>query len=157
MRQPAIEGLSMMQLKAELGARAVEASDERITWWVQLIVVLGALLTAAGAVIALIHPAMLASPQDEINGAVRIFAGYFAARNLGLAGALLALLAIRAKRALGHILALAGVIQLIDTAIDGVEGRWPIVPGVFILGLVFLFAAAKLCGHPLWKRQAWTE
>ncbi len=136
---------------------AIRIANQQIAWWIQLIVVLGGLLTAAGAVIALIHPAMLVSPQVEINGAARIFAGYFAARNLGLAGALLALLAIRAKRTLGHILALAGVIQLIDTAIDCLEGRWPIVPGVFILGLVFLFAAAKLCGHPLWKRQAWTE
>ncbi|HUD54149.1 MAG TPA: hypothetical protein VMR02_02900 [Terracidiphilus sp.] len=147
----------MSQSIANVDTRAIRIPNEQIAWWVQLTVVLGALLTAAGAVIALIHPAMLVSPQDEINGAARIFAGYFAARNLGLTVALLALLAIRAKRALGYILALAGVIQLIDTAIDCVEGRWPIVPGVFILGLVFLFAAAKLCGHPLWKRQAWTE
>jgi hypothetical protein len=147
----------MSQSIANVDTRAIRIPNEQIAWRVQLTVVLGALLTAAGAVIALIHPAMLVSPQDEINGAARIFAGYFAARNLGLTVALLALLAIRAKRALGYILALAGVIQLIDTAIDCVEGRWPIVPGVFILGLVFLFAAAKLCGHPLWKRQAWTE
>jgi hypothetical protein len=147
----------MMQLKTETEITAIDVSSERIAWWIQLMVVLGTLLTAAGAVIALIHPAMLVSPRDEINGAARIFAGYFAARNLGLAGALLTLLAIRARRALSHILALAGAIQLMDTAIDCVEGRWPIVPGVFILGFVFFFAAAKLCGHPLWERQAWTE
>jgi hypothetical protein len=146
-----------MPLKAETKTTAIEVSREPIAWWVQLIVVLGAILTATGAVIALIYPAMLVSPHNEINGAARIFAGYFAARNLGLAGALLALLALRAKRALGYILALAGFIQLIDTAIDCVERRWPIVPGVFILGVVFLFAAARLRPHPLWRRQAWTE
>jgi hypothetical protein len=147
----------MSQSIANVDASAIRIPNQQIAWWVQVIVVLGALLTAAGAVIALIHPAMLVSPRDEINGAVRAFAGYFAARNLGLAGALLVLLAIRARRVLGHILALVGVIQLIDGAIDCVEVRWPIVPGVFILGLVFLFAAAKLCGYPLWRRQAWTD
>jgi hypothetical protein len=147
----------MMQLKAETETAAAAVHSERIAWWVQLIVVLGALLTAAGAVIALIHPAMLVAPRDEINGAARIFAGYFAARNLGLAGVLFALLAIRAKRALGHVLALAGFIQVIDTAIDCVEGRWPIVPGVFILGMIFLIGAAELTGHAFWKRHAWSE
>ena len=146
-----------MQLKAETETAAAAVHSERIAWWVQLIVVLGALLTAAGAVIALIHPAMLVAPRDEINGAARIFAGYFAARNLGLAGVLFALLAIRAKRALGHVLALAGFIQVIDTAIDCVEGRWPIVPGVFILGMIFLIGAAELTGHAFWKRHAWSE
>jgi hypothetical protein len=147
----------MIQRKSSAEASAVAVANQGIVWWVQLIVILGALLTAAGAVIALIHPAMLASPRDEINGAVHIFAGYFAARNLGLAGALLALLAIRAKRALGQLLAVVGFIQIIDTPIDCFEGRWPVVPGVFILGIVFLIAAAKLCGHPSWRRGAWTE
>jgi hypothetical protein len=146
-----------MQLKVETKTTAIDVSREPIARWVQLIVVVGAILNATGAVIALVNPAMLVSPYDEINGAARIFAGYFAARNLGLAGALLALLAMRAKRALGYILALAGFIQLIDTVIDCVERRWPIVPGVFILGFVFLLAAARLCGHPLWRRQAWAE
>ena len=145
----------MIQPKVDPGATAIAVANEGIVWWAQLIVVLGALLTAAGAVIALIHPAMLVSPRDEINGAVRIFAGYLAARNLGLAAALLALLAIRAKRALGQFLALVGFIQIIDTVVDCFEGRWPVVPGVFILGTIFLIGATRLCG-PLWKRQAWT-
>ncbi len=44
----------MMQLKAETETAAAAVHSERIAWWVQLIVVLGALLTAAGAVIAII-------------------------------------------------------------------------------------------------------
>lgn len=150
-------GLDMSQLKAEPDAREIGVARNPTAWWAQLIVGLGALLTAAGAVIALVHPAMLASPGVDINGAVHIFAGYFAARNLGLACALLALLTIGARRALGQLLAVVGFIQLIDAAIDCFEGRWPVVPGAFILGTVFLIGAAKLCGHPFWKRQAWTD
>jgi hypothetical protein len=147
----------MSQSIANADAGATRIQHQQIVWWVQLIVVLGALLTAAGAAIALIHPAMLASPHDEINGAVRVFAGYFAARNLGLSAALLLLLAMRAKRALGKLLVLVGVIQLIDTCIDCFEGRWPVVPGVLVLGVVFLLAASKLCGGPLWNRRTWGE
>ena len=156
-RRGVFGGLDMIQAKLDAEASAVRVANEGIVWWVRLIVVLGALLTAAGAVIALTYPAMLVSPRDEINGAVRILAGYLAARNLGLAGALLALLAIRAKRALGQLLALFGFIQFIDTAIDCFEERWTVVPGVLILGTVFLLGAARLSAHPLWKRQAWTE
>ncbi len=66
-----------------------------------IIIVLGALLMAIGAVIALLHPAMLVSPHDEINGAVHIYAGYFASRNAALAIMLLALLVLRARIPLG--------------------------------------------------------
>jgi hypothetical protein len=46
-----------------------------IPWWLQAIVLLGALLMATGALIALLNPAMLVSPHDEINAAVHIYAG----------------------------------------------------------------------------------
>ena len=66
----------------------VNASVEQgaaIVWWVKAVVVLGALLFATGAVLALVRPAMLASPHDEVNGAVRVYAGYLASRNTALA------------------------------------------------------------------------
>src|SRR5664279_780262 len=63
-----------------------------IPTWVSLVVLVGALLTAIGAVIALVNPAMLAAPHIEINGAVHIYAGYLAARNFALAFMLVALL-----------------------------------------------------------------
>lgn len=126
-------------------------------WWVLLIVIVGALLTGAGGVIALAHPAMLVAPQAEIGTAAHVFAGYFAARNLALACVLLLLLAMQAQRALGQLLVLVGFIQFVDAVMDCIEGRWPIVPGVAILGLLFLLAASKLCGSPFWRREAWIE
>jgi hypothetical protein len=56
-----------------------------IPWWLQAIVLLGALLMATGALIALLNPAMLVSPHDEINAAVHIYAGYLFSRNAALA------------------------------------------------------------------------
>jgi len=117
---------------------------------------MGALLTAMGGIIALVHPAMLVSPHDEINGAVHIYAGYLAARNLALAFLLVALSVLQAKRALGNLMALVGFIQLLDACMDVAEGRWTIVPGVLVFGLVFLGAAARLCdGYPFWRVEAW--
>jgi hypothetical protein len=132
--------------------------DRRIALWPSLVVILGALLTATGAVIALVHPAMLVSPHDEINGAVRIYAGYMAARNIALALALIALLIFSAKRALSNLLVLVGFIQLLDGIFDLAEARWTVAPGVFIFGLVFLITSVKLSeGTPFWKREAWTR
>ena len=46
--------------------------------WVYVVVLIGALLMALGGVIALVNPAMLVSPHDQINGAVHVYAGYLA-------------------------------------------------------------------------------
>jgi hypothetical protein len=126
-------------------------------WWVSIVVIVCALLSGVGAIIALVNPAMLVAPHAEINQAAHVFAGYFVARNLAFAGALLALFVLRAKRALGQLLALVGFIQFVDTIIDCVEGRWSVAPGVLVLGIVFLLAAARLCGHRFWRRAAWAD
>ncbi len=126
-------------------------------WWVYLVVLLGIFLSAAGAVIAMARPAMLVGPDAPIGAAAHIFAGYFAARSLVLAGFLAVLVALRARRALGQLLAIVGFIQLMDGVIDCIEGRWPIVPGVAILGIVFLLSAARLVGHAFWSRDAWAD
>jgi hypothetical protein len=132
------------------------STSQAIPWWLRLIVFLGAALTAMGAIIALIHPAMLVSPHDEINGAVRIYAGYMAARNLALAFMLVALLLMGAKRALGNMMALVGLIQLLDCCMDIAEGRWTVAPGVLVFGVVFLLGAARLSGgSPFWRPEAW--
>ena len=68
-----------------------------IPWWVGAVVVLGAALMAMGAVIALVHPAMLVSPGDEINSAAHIYAGYLVSRNLIVAVFLLLALGLRAR------------------------------------------------------------
>ena len=112
---------------------------------------------AAGAVLALIHPAMLVSSHDEINEAVHIYAGYLASRNMALAIMLIALLSLSAKRALSNLMFLVALIQLLDACIDSAEHRWPIVPGVLFLGLIFLFGASRLSKDPVWKSEFWTR
>jgi hypothetical protein len=125
-------------------------------WWVRLIVIVGSVLTAAGAVIALVHPAMLLSPHDDINRAVQVYAGYMAARNLPLAFMLIALLVVDARHSLGNLMVLVGLIQLLDACMDVYEGRWAVVPGVLVFGLIFLIGAARLSGgNPFWKLRAW--
>jgi hypothetical protein len=124
-------------------------------WWVWTIAVLGAILLGAGGIIALVNPIMLVSPRAEMNDAVRIYAGYVAARDLGLALMLIAALGLRAKGVLSTILLLVAVIQFLDAGIDLQEGRYVIVPGVVVLGLLFSFGAARLSGFPFWRVGAW--
>ena len=127
-----------------------------LPWWIFLVVVLGALLMATGGVIALVRPGMLVSPHDDINGAVHIYAGYLVSRNLALATMLLAMLTLRARSALGNLMVLTAFIQFLDAGIDCMEGRWAVVPGVVIFGLIFFIGAARINGFPLWRRQAWS-
>jgi hypothetical protein len=126
-------------------------------WWLQTIVLLGALLMATGALIALLNPAMLVSPHDEINAAVRIYAGYLFSRNAGLAILLVGSLVARAKGVLNTLVLLAAFIQLLDAIVDCVEGRWTIVPGVFLFAVLFFVAAARLSGHAVWRKEAWSQ
>jgi hypothetical protein len=123
---------------------------------VRILVIVGALLIAMGAVIAQVHPAMLVSPQDEINEAVHIYAGYLAARNLALAIMLFALLMAGARRALANLMVLVALIQLLDVCMDVAEGRWAVAPGVLVFGVVFLIAANRLTGCTFWKTEFWT-
>lgn len=130
-------------------------SDESIPIWLTAMIALGALLLAAGAAIALLHPEMLTSPHDVMNGAVHIYASYLASRNIAIAIMLLALLLIRARRALSHLMVLVALIQGIDACMDCIDGRWAIVPGIIVFGLLFLVGAAKLSGYPFWQADAW--
>lgn len=138
-------------------ATPVARTNQSIAWWLRVVVILGAGLTAMGAVVALVQPAMLVSPHDEINGAVHIYAGYLVARNLAIAFMLVALLLIGARRALGNMMVLVGLIQLLDVCMDVAEGRWPVAAGVFVFGVIFLAGAARLSGSPFWRVEAWTR
>jgi hypothetical protein len=129
-------------------------STDSIPQWVKAGVVLCAVLTALGAVIASVNPGMLVQPHAEITSAVRTYAGYLTSRNAVLAIMLLMLLMMRVYRALGNLLAIIGLIQVCDCVIDCVEARWTIAPGVLVLGIIFLVGASRLCG-PLWRRDAW--
>jgi hypothetical protein len=149
--------------KYESGNKSVEvdrraiAVDSAIGWWPKTIAFLGALLLGAGSAIALFHPVMLVSPHDDINGAVHIYAGYLASRNLALAIMLLAAVGLGAKRILGKLLLLVALVQLLDAIFDVVEGRWPIVPGVAVLAVLFFSASASLSDYPFWKIQSWKQ
>ena len=125
-----------------------------IPLWTRLVALLGALLSFAGGIISLVNPVMLTGPHDAINNAVRIYAGYTAARDLAVAILLFLLVLLSARRALGQLMFLVALIQFIDTVIDCVEARWTVAPGVLILGVLFLFAAMRLTG-PFWKPSAW--
>jgi hypothetical protein len=125
-------------------------------WWLQAVVLLGALLMAAGALIALLNPALLVSPNDEINGAVHIYAGYLFSRNATLAILLVASMIFRSKGTLNTLILLTAFIQLLDAAVDCMEGRWVIAPGVLIFGLLFFLASGRLSGHPFWRKEAWS-
>jgi hypothetical protein len=137
--------------------RITSATLHAIPWWIRASVILGALLTAMGAVIALVHPIMLVSPHDEINGAVHIYAGYLASRNITLALMLVVLLFLGARRALANLMVLVAFIQVLDACMDCLEGRWNIVPGVLVFGLIFFIGAARLCGSPFWKAESWKQ
>ena len=129
--------------------------DASFTVWLSTVVVLGAVLMATGALIAILRPGLLASPQDDINSAVHVYAGYLFSRNLALAIMLLVALSLRQRRILNTLIVLTAFIQMLDACLDFVEGRWAIVPGVVIFGLVFFIASWRLSGYPFWRIEAW--
>jgi hypothetical protein len=131
--------------------------DASFPWWLSTVVVLGAVLMATGALIAILRPGLLASPQDDINSAVHVYAGYLFSRNLALATMLLVALGLRQKRILNTLIVLTAFIQMLDACLDFVEGRWAIVPGVVIFGLVFFIASWRLSGYPFWRIEAWRK
>jgi hypothetical protein len=115
-------------------------------WWVNAMVIIGALLFGAGGIIALIRPEMLVSPHVEVNSAVRVYAGYLVSRNVALAIMLVVTWVSGARQALSRLMAFAGLVQLFDAGLDAAEGRMMLVPGVIALGALFFFAAARLSG-----------
>ena len=134
---------------------AQQGDFSSIPVWPRLIVILGIVLLAAGAVIAVVHPILLVSPHDQINEATHVYAGYLGSRNMALALMLLVTILLRAIKALNILVLLTAVIQLLDIGMDFAEGRWAVVPGVVILGALFFAASARISGYPFWKAEAW--
>ena len=122
--------------------------------WVKVVVLLCVVVTGTGAVVAVLQPGMLVEPHAEITAAVRTYAAYLLTRNAVVAITLLLLLLMKARWALGNLLAIAGAIQVLDCVMDCVEARWVVAPGVLVLGVLFLAGATRLCG-PFWRRDAW--
>jgi hypothetical protein len=128
---------------------------DRFPWWISTTVIVGSLLMLTGAILAIAHPVSLVSPTDQINGAVRIYAGYLFSRNLALAIMLLASLASRAGRWLAGLMLLTALVQVLDAGLDLLDGRVAVAPAAAILGIAFLLGSVRLAGHPFWNREAW--
>lgn len=142
---------------------SVQADDLRIPLsivhiplWVSIVVILGVLLTATGAVISKVNPTLLTngSPMTEAD---RVYADYMFARNLPLAVMLLFLLAVRARRMLAGFMVLTALIQLVDVINDLSRGVFVLVPGLLVFAIVFLIGAWQLFGQAFWHVDAWRE
>jgi hypothetical protein len=133
------------------------SSNERLPFWLRSIAIIGAVLLTMGAVISVVHPALLVSPHDEINPAVRVYAGYTFSRDLALAMMLVVAMGLRARAALNSLMLLTGFIQVFDAAVDYADHRYAIIPAVAVIGVMFFLGAAALSGAPFWKAQAWRQ
>lgn len=131
-------------------------SGVRIPWWISTVVILGAVLTATGAVISKVDPTILTN-GGPITDATRVYADYLFARNLPLAVMLLLLLAIRARRMLAGFLVLTALIQMVDVINDLTRGDFLLVPGLLVFAIAFLVAAWRLFGQAIWHVDAWRD
>jgi hypothetical protein len=127
-----------------------------IPLWVSIVVILGALLTATGAVISKVDPTLLTN-GSHMTDAARVYADYLFARNLSLAVMLLLLLALRARRMLAGFMVLIALIQLVDVIDDLARGAFLLVPGLLVFAVVFLVGASRLFGQAVWHVDAWRE
>lgn len=133
------------------------STPQAIPGWVATIVGLGALLTTAGAVIAIADPAMLLGAGEHVTDAVRVYAGYLFSRNLVLAVVLIVTLMMRARRMLAGLMVLTAAIQALDVVVDTVTGRWILVPGLVVFTVAFLLGARRLVDQPLWRPATWRD
>lgn len=109
-------------------------------WWLTVIVIIGALLTATGAVLAIF------ASGEHLNTAGHDYADYFITRNLAVAVMLLVTLALRARRVLAALMILTALIQFLDAVTAIATGRLGLVPIDLIFAAVFTFGAARLSG-----------
>ena len=142
---------------------SVQADDPKISQsvvhiplWVTIVVILGALLTATGAIISKVDPTLLTN-GSPMTDAARVYADYLFARNLPLAGMLLFLLAVKARRMLAVFMVLTAFIQLVDVINDLARGAVVLVPGLLVFAIIFLVGAWQLFGQAFWHVDAWRE
>jgi hypothetical protein len=127
-----------------------------IPLWVSIVVILGALLTATGAVISKVDPTLLTN-GSPMTGAARVYADYLFARSLPLAVMLLFLLMLKARRMLAGLMVLTAFIQFVDVINDLARGAFVLVPGLLLFAIVFLIGAWRLFGQAVWYLDAWRE
>lgn len=92
---------------------------------------------------SLVDPGGLVPGGDQ--AAPRTYAAYMAARSIVLLGGMVWLLAIRAWRSLGLLLALNGAVQIVDAVIGAVHQQVPQTIGPLLFATALL-AAARLLG-----------
>lgn len=126
------------------------------TNWVTVIIILGILLMLVGGLVSKLHPSLLTNGHTVPND-VRIYTDYMFSRSLALAVVMLAFLAIKARRALAVLLVVLTLIQCIDFINDATRGDFMLLPGIFVLIILFLIAARQLLGQPLWQQDAWCQ
>lgn len=134
-----------------------DSAIQSIPWWLSTIVIIGALLTAAGGILALVRPETLLGSGQPMNQAAHIYANYLVSRNLAMAVALLAMLTLRARRMLAGLMVLVAIVQLIDATGDATTGRASLLPIVIVFAIAFLIGASRLSGHPFWQAAAWRD
>jgi len=123
---------------------------------VSIVVICGAILLTAGAVISKVDPSLLVN-GDQITAATRVYADYTFARDVPLAVGLLLLLAIQARQMLAGLMVLIGLMQFLDTLNDLARADFTIVPIVLVFAIIFLVGAWQLFGQAPWHIDAWRE
>jgi hypothetical protein len=115
---------------------------------VDIVVVLGALLTGAAGLASIFAPqvflAAVGVSGEPITAGTEIFARYMGARNVALAVMLLILVAVRSRRVLAGLVVTTALANALDCALDLVAQRWPAAPGPFLFAVLYLAAAAWL-------------
>ena len=128
----------------------------RIPLWIAILVILGSLLTAAGAIISKVDPTLLTN-NSPMTDAARVYADYMFARNLSLAVMLLFLLLVKARHMLAGFMVLTAFIQIVDVINDVARGAFLLIPGLLIFAALFLIGAWQLFGQAIWHIDAWRE
>ncbi len=128
----------------------------RIPLWIAIVVILGSLLTAAGAIISKVDPTLLTN-NSPMTDAARVYADYMFARNLSLAVMLLFLLLVKARHMLAGFMVLTAFIQIVDVINDVARGAFLLIPGLLIFAALFLIGAWQLFGQAIWHIDAWRE
>ena len=128
----------------------------RIPLWIAIVVILGSLLTAAGAIISKVDPTLLTN-NSPMTDAARVYADYMFARNLPLAVMLLFLLLVKARHMLAGFMVLTAFIQIVDVINEVARGAFLLIPGLLIFAALFLIGAWQLFGQAIWHIDAWRE
>ncbi len=125
-----------------------DGPNARMQWprWVAPIVILGALLTATGALTALL------ASGEHLNTAGQHYADYFITRNLAIAAMLVVMLALRARRPLAAVMTLTALIQLLDAITAAATHRPGLIPIDLAYAATFLLGAAQLASLQFRRR-----